>query len=80
MTLTELANKLREIFDFKYLTYDPYMRILLHATKPEFVMSWIPTSHTLGCFEVDKNKLDLSEYFGEDENQDYSKCIVEVEE
>lgn len=36
MTLTELAQELRKIFDFKYMTYDPVFKIRMWKVKPEF--------------------------------------------
>lgn len=36
MTLTELAKKLREIFEFKYLTCDMSEKIRMWRVRPEF--------------------------------------------
>ena len=84
MTLTELAKKLREIFEFKYLTVSPYREeVLLWWDKPESdgFYWWETETCTQVAFysNVLSVPLNLSEYKDENGNIDYSKCIVEVE-
>lgn len=91
MTLTELAKKLHEIFDFKYITaskYNEYYLLVLHdgehglPTYDEEEDRWNDDDYTgvLQCFlsKILKNKLDLNEYVDEDGYINYSKCIVEI--
>lgn len=88
-TLTELAQKLRKIFDFRYLTvHKNWCRrpaIYMWSGEPIYtcpndIGGWT-RAHCVGSFEKDYTMmdLDLSEYEDENGSIDYSKCIVEVE-
>ena len=90
MTLTELANELRKIFRFKYLTKDSIGDIYCWNGKPvydETESYWhsgsrggvAPVLETWPSSSTVKS-LDLSEYANETGEIDYSKCIVEVDE
>lgn len=93
MTLTELAKKLREILDFRWLTVDEGNEIQLWVCFSE---DDPPEFYEDGCWYADSSMtdelcsilssmglfaidLDLSEYKDTDGNIDYSRCIVEVE-
>ena len=84
LTLRELAQELRRLFRFKYLTVDPYAdEITFWMDKPEWVCDswWAGDSSYLFDFYANRLNayLDLSEYKDADGNIDYSKCLVEVE-
>ena len=88
MTLTELAQELRKIFRFRYLTTSRGSDLfVLWRVKPRFIQGvkeWYIDDFTVENFmllDADflSSKLDLSEYKDADGNIDYSKCIVEVE-
>lgn len=88
MTLRELAQELRKIFKFKYLTCEFYS-----ASKRYFISLWNGKPRWGGghwwhdnCDLIVDIKiltkfidLDLSENKDEHGEIDYSKCIVEVE-
>lgn len=88
MTLEELAKKLREVFEFRYLTvHKNWCRrptVWMWNGKPKYICpndigGW-SGAHCVGSFEQDYvMPLDLSEYADENGEIDYSKCIVEVE-
>ena len=40
MTLNELAEKLRNVFKFKYLTYDVFNKVRLWNIKPEYKLPY----------------------------------------
>ena len=88
MTLEELAQMLRKIFKFKYLTaeiviYNTYF--CMWDQKPRWNGKYWEAEedgkkHIITDFlayEIVK-ELDLSEYKDENREIDYSKCIVEV--
>ncbi len=88
LTLKELAQELRKIFTFRYLTTSRGSDLLvLWKVKPRFIQGvreWYINDFTVDNFMlIDtaflSSKLDLSEYRDADGNIDYSKCIVEVE-
>ena len=83
MTLKELAQELRKIFPFKFLTYD-YEENCLRTIKLWLNKPVFKDGNYIGvcvnCFYA-KNlavALDLSEYADESGEIDYSRCIVEV--
>ena len=86
MTLTELAQELRKIFKFRYLTVSedwPLPTIIMWGGKVEYDgRGWnmIEPKSYYGSFNVSSlcTKLDLSEYADENGVIDYSRCIVEV--
>ena len=93
MTLTEFAKKLKEDFEFKYLTVSPKtiwqddcIGLDIFINKPWFSAKdrhWVDTEFfTRGMLVIPESlleiNLDLSEYKDEDGEIDYSKCIVEV--
>ena len=87
LTLKELANELRKMFNFRYITvefyYYKYPDIRLWKDRPDFLpysKEWLSSEGSITSFftyDLSK-KLDLSEYCDEIGNIDYSKCIVEV--
>lgn len=91
MTLNELAKKLREIFEFKYVTVADYkhegpVTLDCWECKPTFYdedCTWRGFHHRGLLYSFEASDLacdiDLSEYRDSDGNVDYSKCIVEVE-
>lgn len=94
MTLSELAQELRKIFKFKYLTTESTFGRLYFAAwtrKPHWDGKTgymfghrrkdghnLLAVYFFGTFLADE--IDLSEYADKDGNIDYSKCIVEVTE
>ena len=94
MTLKELAQELRKIVRFKYLTVSPdvcgcpaeiYCWTSIRPAYNAKGRMWIISQEgyqTIACsfeaWHLEKS-LDLSEYKDADGNIDYSKCIVEVE-
>lgn len=94
LTLEELANKLREIIDFRYLTACGKMvgnnivgLDLFRGDRPWFSDDgyWVNNYVVAGGSLVIPAgilavNLDLSEYVDESGKVDYSKCIVEVQE
>lgn len=84
MTLTELADKLKEIFEFDYLTINDSGAIYIwRGARPKYKYdTWECDFHkTSIVLEVFPSAIDidLSEYTDENGNIDYSKCIVEVD-
>ena len=91
MTLTELANELRKMFNFKYLTADLDLRTceivyMIWNVRPifdEYVLHWCPynmldNSNAIAIFKKGCfNNIDLREY-GIVHYGDHRKCIVEV--
>lgn len=89
MTLTELAQELRKIFRFRYLTaeiaiYNTYF--CMWDQKPRWNGKYWGAEEDgkkhivtdfLACDIAEE--IDLSEYKDADGNINYSKCIVEVE-
>ena len=94
MKLTELANELRKIFKFKYLTVERSFGRLYFAgwtRKPHWrgetgYMFWYRKKDNYAFLALNffntflEEEIDLSEYADEDGDIDYSKCIVEVRE
>lgn len=82
MTLRELADELKNIFDFKYITVEERGLIFLHNTEygiPYYENGWWYMSVVVSFSDERlKEKLDLSEYMDENGFVDYSKCIIEV--
>lgn len=89
ITLTELANEMRKVFDFKYLTADNLrprgrdIEIALWEGMPELdeYNHWQDneSNYVLSFYEYNMLfDLDLSEYADENGKIDCSKCIVEV--
>lgn len=85
LTLTELAQELRKIFNSKYLTVAddwPMPTVMMWSKKPEYDRGWniVFSNSYLGSFNCwAVRNIDLSEYKDADGNIDYSRCIVEVE-
>lgn len=93
MTLTELANELRKLFKFRWLTAckkmtggSPVGLDLFTGSRPEYTDDgyWANNYVVAGGSLVIpvallSMYLDLSEYKDENGEIDYSKCIVEVE-
>ena len=93
ITLAELAKKLRELFEFRWLTYDrrgdDWYIINLWISKPIYQSGiWWPKKNEEWLRQVSIDRfairsditLDLTEIPSDaDGNIDYSKCIVEVE-
>lgn len=94
MTLTELAYKLRDIIDFRYLTACGKIvgnnivgLDIFKGDKPWFSDDgyWVNNYVVAGGSLVIPagilaENLDLSEYADESGNIDYSKCIVDLSE
>lgn len=93
MTLEELAQDLRKIFKFKYLTLEHTGYISLWKNRPKYSEDFTGSGktwrrgddHICGlCAYLFPNsidvELDLEEYKDAEGNIDYSKCIVEVKE
>lgn len=86
MKLSELANELRKIFKFKYLTADALegKYVALWTAKPFFTgYEWRFTQEACCVADIRFHRIpvvDLSEYADKAGNIDYSKCIVEVKE
>ena len=95
ITLKELAQELRKIFRFKYLTVSPdfcgcpaeiYCWTSIRPAYNAKGSMWIISqegSQTIACsFEGRhlETSLDLSEYADEHGEVDYSKCILEVDD
>ena len=85
MTLTELAYKLHDIFDFKYLTAEDAKTFYAWRGKRPIYDSdsymWkCDFNKTSIVFEIFPAviSIDLSEYADENGDIDYSECIVEV--
>lgn len=94
MTLTELANELRKLFKFKYLTVSPKtiwrddcIGLDIFINKPWFSAKdrhWVDMEFfTRGMLVIPESlleiNLDLSEYKDENGEIDYSKSIVSME-
>lgn len=88
MTLSELANELRKIFNFDCLTaecIDSDINFCMWEGKPSWdERGWsikdcseTYAENSFWSFQL-TNEVDLSEYKDADGNIDYSKCIVEV--
>lgn len=87
LTLKELAQELRKLFDYRFLTCDGHgddRDYIVWLEEPEYTRDgWVRSSQfgVLFYFEAlwMAVHVDLSEYADADGNIDYSKCIVEVE-
>lgn len=90
MTLTELANGLRKIFDFNYITVHARINfsvVTLWKSKdrPYFYPNEWNTLYCddfVGAFDLNclTKNLDLSEYADESGKVDYSRCMVDLSE
>ena len=84
ITLTELAQELRKIFRFRYLTAEAQLGkiVALWTDKPFFTgYGWCFTDEAKCVLDIRFHHipvLDLSEYKNKNGFIDYSKCIVEV--
>lgn len=88
LTLKELANELREIFKFRYLTAHrsgTELFLRMYVKKPSYSETYSiwgikgAVFFPIAVSEDLRVDIDLSEYKDADGNIDYSKCIVEVE-
>ena len=90
ITLTELAQELRKIFKFRYLTVEKPLYSLyfcMRDQKPHWTGEYWDTKndgdkHIIADFlEFELvEKIDLSEYVNETgDDVDFSKCIVEMD-
>lgn len=83
LTLKELAQRLRKIFRFRYLTVDydfPALLISMWNEESVFGFSrWDRSTGYVGEFSENalSRSLNLSEYADENGEIDYSRCIVE---
>ena len=86
LTLTELAREMRKLFEFDYVTVDANESITFWVRKPLYISMcglWERNAYldSWDIFNIDFSSavnLDLSEYANENEEIDYSRCIVEV--
>ena len=86
LTLTELAREMRKLFEFDYVTVDANESITFWVRKPLYISMcglWDRNAYldSWDIFNIDFSSavnLDLSEYANENEEIDYSRCIVEV--